>query len=275
MVAIAEATEVAGAADLGTATPAQLKKAWDLVSQTANLPVEELARLIAGEAGVPVADFDTAGPLAHLVLPAEVAWRRRVVPLSCDERELVVATSDPLAREAAREVSLIAGREVRLRVAPPAAIEMALRSTYGKDPGGSSSPQPPERVKPGGPHILVVDDEAGARALFRSILEKAGFRVSVASDGQQAIDALSGRHDFDLVTLDYWMDKMNGLRVLQHVRSAGDTKRLPVIMVTGAGDRRIEMSLFEAGADDFIHKPIDAALFLLRIQAVIRRRQMR
>jgi DNA-binding response OmpR family regulator len=70
------------------------------------------------------------------------------------------------------------------------------------------------------------------------------------------------------------MDKMNGLRVLQRIRSTGELRHMPVIMVTGADDRRIEMSLFEAGADDFIVKPIDGPLFMLRIQAVLRRRQL-
>jgi DNA-binding response OmpR family regulator len=120
-----------------------------------------------------------------------------------------------------------------------------------------------------------VDDEAGVRALFRSILEEAGFRVSLARDGVEAMEILGRGERFDLITLDYFMDRMNGLKVLQQVRSKPALSMLPVIMVTGADDRRIEMSLFEAGADDFVVKPIDAPLFILRIQAALRRRQLR
>jgi DNA-binding response OmpR family regulator len=121
--------------------------------------------------------------------------------------------------------------------------------------------------------VLVVDDEAGQRALFRSILEEGGCRVTVARDGSEAVSLLRGDTRFDLVTLDYWMDKMNGLRVLQQIRSDASLAAMPVIMVTGADDRRIEMSLFEAGADDYVAKPVDAPLFMLRIQAVLRRRR--
>ena len=96
--------------------------------------------------------------------------------------------------------------------------------------------------------------------------------MTLAKDGAEALEKLQTDSGFDLMTLDYWMDKMNGLRVLQGVRTKSSVRDLPVIMVTGAGDRRIEMSLFEAGADDFISKPIDPPLFLLRIKAVLRRR---
>ena len=98
---------------------------------------------------------------------------------------------------------------------------------------------------------------------------------TLATDGPEAIRMLEGDDSVDLITLDYWMNEMNGLRVLQQVRARHELDDTPVIMVTGAEDRRIEMSLFEAGADDFIVKPIDAPLFILRIQAALRRRQLR
>ena len=63
--------------------------------------------------------------------------------------------------------------------------------------------------------------------------------------------------------------------LLQHIRAHPTASDMPVIMVTGSGDRQIEMSLFEAGADDYVAKPIDGALFALRIRAVLRRRQVR
>lgn len=122
---------------------------------------------------------------------------------------------------------------------------------------------------------MVAVAEAGGRALSRSVLESTGFRVTLARNGAEAIELLAGPDSFDLMTLDYLMDRMNGLRVLQSVRANPRHRDLPVIMVTGADDRRIEMSLFEAGADDFVVKPIDAPLFTLRIQAVLRRRQLR
>jgi len=276
MVAIAEAAAVAGSSELDQATAAQLTKAWDLVAGAADVTVDELAGRIAREAGLKTADFGSADPYAPLVLPGGLAWRRMMYPLRCSDAELVVATSDPLSRDAKREVAMLAGRSVTLEVSPPGAVAAALERTYGPRPrDGSAKLPPPDKVKPGGPHVLVVDDEPGTRALIKSILDEAGFGVTLATDGPDAIRMLSARHDYDLVTLDYWMDQMNGLRVLQQVRAQSSRRDVPIIMVTGAEDRRIAMSLFEAGADDFINKPIDPPLFLLRLQAVMRRRSMR
>lgn len=274
MVALAEAAEVAGASDLDSATAAQTSKAWDLVRETASLTSEEVAGQIAKQAGTEVADLEGADGRAAVLIPAEVAHRRNVLPLSCSDREVRVATANPFSQEARREIAGLTGRKVAFAIAAPGDLAVAVQKAYGdrpegEPPGAADSSAP----APGGPHVLVVDDEAGQRALFRSVLEEAGYRVTIAKDGNEALTVLRSGAKFDLVTLDYWMDKMNGLRVLQQVRSDASLKTLPVIMVTGADDRRIEMSLFEAGADDFVAKPVDAPLFLLRIQAVLRRRR--
>lgn len=276
MVAITEAAVVAGASELDTATPEQLAHAWEIVAQTADITVEELTAKVAAEAGLTVAHLGNPDPVAVGIVPAEVAHRRQVVPVRYSNRELTVATSNPLSVDVKRELADIVGRDVVLKVAEPSAVAEAVLTAYGEAEGGEGGRVPaPEQHRPGGPHVLVVDDEAGQRALFRSVLEKAGYRVTVASDGPEAIAVMEERDDVDLVTLDYWMDKMNGLRVLTFLREMPGKSDVPIVMVTGAGDRRIEMSLFEAGADDFISKPIDAPLFLLRIQAVLRRRQLR
>lgn len=276
LVAIAEAAEVAGARDLDTATPEQLSKAWGLVRKTAGLSLEELEERIAQQASLRVADLAAADSRAKVLVPSEVAHRRSVLPLRCDERQIVVATSNPLNQGAKREVASISGRTVVFEVSAPNSLSTAIDSAYGPVTIADLDAAPGPDAAPGqptGPHILVVDDEAGQRALFRSVLEEAGYRVHVANDGPAAVELLDKDPSYDLVTLDYWMDKMNGLRVLQHIRSRDATRHKPVIMVTGADDRQIEMSLFEAGADDFIAKPIDAPLFVLRVQAVLRRRR--
>ena len=274
MVAVAEAAEVAGAPNLDGASTEQMVKAWGLVQRAAEISLKELKEGIAQQAGVPVARLDEADPRAEVLLPAEVAHRRTLLPMECTEREVAVATANPFSQEARREVAALTGRAVRFRVAAPSELDGAVRAAYGATRTGErlfrgSFDMPGDRS---GPHVLVVDDEAGQRELFRSVLEGDGYRVTVARDGASAVSMLGEDHDFDLVTLDYWMDKMNGLRVLQQMRSDKRTRDLPVIMVTGAGDRRIEMSLFEAGADDFIAKPVDPALFRLRVQAVLRRK---
>lgn len=265
-----------GVHDMDRATGDELTRAWGLVRQSAGLAPAELAARIAEDAHVPVADLGAADHRASILLPESVAYRRTLLPLSCTEREITVATANPLSQESRRAVAEVTGRTTSFAVAPPSEITAAIVKVYGPhvaDPEADAEAEVPPAA-PEGPHILVVDDEAGQRALLRSILEEAGFRVDLAQDGPTAVKMLEGDPTYDLVTLDYWMDRMNGLRVLQHIRAHPGASNMPVIMVTGSGDRQIEMSLFEAGADDYVAKPIDGPLFALRIRAVLRRRQI-
>ncbi|MDH3270948.1 MAG: response regulator [Gemmatimonadota bacterium] len=271
MVAITEAAEVAGAPDLDSATVEQMGRAWDLVGRAASFSLPELAAAVAHQARLPVARLDAADRRAEILIPAEVAHRRNVLPLGCSGREVDVATANPLSQEAKREIAKLTGRVVRFQLAEPRELNAAVEAAYGPA-DRTMGPGHLDASPNTGPHVLVVDDEAGQRELFRSVLEEDGYRVTVAKDGPTAMQFLRAE-PFDLMTLDYWMDKMNGLRVLQSVRAEKEIGEVPVIMVTGAEDRRIEMSLFEAGADDFIAKPIDPPLFLLRVQAVLRRRR--
>lgn len=278
LVALAEAVAVTGASDVDTATAAQMTQAWGLVRQTAELSDEDLAKSIAEQAELGVADLDAGDERTAVLIPSEVAHRRNLLPLRCDDTHVWVATGNPLSQDARREVAELTGRTVVFEVAPPGGLAERVDAVYGsmsEEELARSASAPRVTERPKGPHVLVVDDEVGQRTLFRSVLEEAGYRVDVAEDGPAAVELLSGDPSYDLITLDYWMDKMNGLRVLQHIRSDREIGDMPVIMVTGANDRQIEMSLFEAGADDYIAKPIDAPLFVLRIQAVLRRRGYR
>lgn len=275
MAAVAEAAEMLSISDLDRATGDDLTRAWGLVRKSADVTLEELTAGIARDTHLEVASLDDADAGAATLLPGSVAHRTNLLPMSCTDREITVATANPLGQEARREVAELSGRAVTFVVAPPNDIASRIATVYGPRPESDAdeADDPPQGPRaPGGPHILVVDDEAGQRALARSLLEEAGFRVDLAKDGPTAVTMLEGDATYALVTLDYWMDRMNGLRVLQHIRSHPTASNMPIIMVTGADDRQIEMSLFEAGADDYIAKPIDGPLFVLRVRAVLRRR---
>jgi CheY-like chemotaxis protein len=274
MVAVAEAADLAHVPELEKATAEQMTRAWGLVRKAAGISPADLAERIAGEAHLDVAELRRADARASALIPAAVARRRNVLPLRCSDREIRVATANPLNQAARRQINGLTGRTVVFEVAPPEEISAAITGTYGPAAPGEGEPADVEIPLPKGPHILVVDDEAGQRALVRSVLEEAGFRVDVAPDGPSAVEMMERDPSYDLVALDYWMDRMNGLRVLQLLRASAGTASMPVIMVTGAGDRQIEMSLFEAGADDYISKPIDGPLFVLRVKAVLRRRRL-
>ena len=115
--------------------------------------------------------------------------------------------------------------------------------------------------------ILVVDDERNIVDLLRLYLEKEGFAVVAAFDGEQALD-LHARHEPDLVILDLMLPKRDGFEVCCEIRRRGDT---PVIMLTARGDDVDSIVGLELGADDYVTKPFNPRALVARVKAVLRR----
>jgi diguanylate cyclase (GGDEF)-like protein len=116
--------------------------------------------------------------------------------------------------------------------------------------------------------VLIADDDRSALMLMEAALRVAGFAVTMASDGEQAI-AVFRRERFDLVMLDIDMPGRNGLDVCRDIRrEAGDL--LPIVMVTGMDDVDSVDAAYQAGATDFISKPISWALIAHRVRYVLR-----
>ncbi|HAR45815.1 MAG: two-component system response regulator [Nitrospirae bacterium GWC2_57_13] len=101
--------------------------------------------------------------------------------------------------------------------------------------------------------ILVVDDEAGARELFQSILTDEGYEVALAVNGEEAL-ALFKNGAFDLVVTDIKMPVMDGLQLLQEIRNTGS--KIDVIMVTAYGEVESYLKAMSLGAAEYINKPI-------------------
>ncbi len=115
--------------------------------------------------------------------------------------------------------------------------------------------------------ILVVDDDENICDLLRLYLEKDGYTVKIANDGEQALEAFE---EFapDLMLLDIMMPKIDGFKVLEEVRKRS---AIPVIMVTAKGESFDKLQGFNLGTDDYIVKPFDAKEVLARIKAILRR----
>jgi DNA-binding response OmpR family regulator len=119
--------------------------------------------------------------------------------------------------------------------------------------------------------ILVVDDEPQIVRLVRSYLEKAGFRVVTASDGEQAIYV--ARHEKpDLAVLDILMPRMDGLEFTRRIRREQD---IPIIMLTARAEETDRIVGLELGADDYVTKPFSPRELVARVRAVLRRVQAR
>ena len=117
-------------------------------------------------------------------------------------------------------------------------------------------------------HILVVDDDKNTRLLFRAVLEDAGYTVSAAANGEEALAVLDREH-VDLVVLDVMMPKLDGYEFTRILRKTDNN--LPILMVSAKQLPEDKHRGFLAGTDDYMTKPIDEEEMLFRIKALLRR----
>ncbi len=128
-----------------------------------------------------------------------------------------------------------------------------------------------DQVEPG--RILLVEDNESNRALLARRLEKAGHTVVQASDGQEALDALAREEGFDLVLLDLMMPGINGFEILMRIKRNPSLRYLPVIMISALREMGSIVRCIEAGADDYLPKPVNNTLLFARLDASLARKQ--
>jgi two-component system, sensor histidine kinase and response regulator len=117
----------------------------------------------------------------------------------------------------------------------------------------------------GRPLVLVVDDEPKNVELLTDLLESRNYRVCQAADGEQGL-ALARAQLPDVVLLDVMMPRLNGFEVCRRLKAEQKTAMIPVLMVTALDARQDRIAGIDAGANDFIHKPIDSADLMLRVR---------
>jgi two-component system phosphate regulon response regulator PhoB len=120
------------------------------------------------------------------------------------------------------------------------------------------------------PTILVVEDEAPLLTLLRYNLERQGFRVEEAGDGEEALLRVAEARP-DLVLLDWMLPALSGLEVCRQLRRRPATRDLPIIMVTARSENQDAIRALDTGADDYISKPFGMDALLARIRALLRR----
>ena len=124
--------------------------------------------------------------------------------------------------------------------------------------------------------ILVVDDDAMSRRVLAQLLSAAGYNCRVSNDGSEALETIHARPP-SLLLLDFDMPGLNGAEVLRRLRSDEDpaVAQIPAIMLTAHGSDQSEVSCLQAGADDFVTKPVNASVLRARIETQLRLRSMR
>jgi two-component system phosphate regulon response regulator PhoB len=121
-----------------------------------------------------------------------------------------------------------------------------------------------------GPYVLVVEDEEALATLLKYNLEKEGYRVSVAGDGEEAL-MMAEEAPPDLVLLDWMLPKVPGIEVCRRLRLRTDARNTPIVMLTARGDEGDRIRGLDMGADDYVSKPFSVSELLARLRAVMRR----
>src|SRR4051794_22730835 len=129
--------------------------------------------------------------------------------------------------------------------------------------------QPPANK---GPLILVADDSRDARRNLQKLLEFHGCQVSTASDGEEALQAVA-RQKPDLILMDVNMPRRDGFSVVQELKTRSETAHIPVILLTALTGPEATLRGLEAGADEFLSKPMDEYELLVRMGNLLRTKQ--
>jgi len=120
------------------------------------------------------------------------------------------------------------------------------------------------------PTVLVVEDEVALATMLRYNLEKQGFRVEEAADGQEALTRIAETQP-DLVLLDWMLPTLSGIEVCRQIRRRPATRDLPVIMLTARAEDQDAVRGLNTGVDDYVTKPFNMDTLLARMRALLRR----
>ena len=120
------------------------------------------------------------------------------------------------------------------------------------------------------PFILVIEDEEALSTLLEYNLDKEGFRVECAADGEEGLLRIEEEAP-DLILLDWMLPKVSGVEVCRQLRARAETRRTPILMLTARGEEADKVRGLDTGADDYVVKPFAMAELTARIRALLRR----
>ncbi|MGD2245915.1 MAG: sigma-54 dependent transcriptional regulator [Candidatus Aminicenantes bacterium] len=119
--------------------------------------------------------------------------------------------------------------------------------------------------------ILIIDDEAGIRSSLKGILEDENYTVKTTDSGEKGLDLIRGEN-FDLVLLDIWLPKMNGIEVLETIKK--NEENIQVVMITGHGSVEAAVKATKLGAFDFLEKPLSLAKVTVTVKNALKQKEL-
>jgi adenylate cyclase len=123
-------------------------------------------------------------------------------------------------------------------------------------------------------HILVVDDDPGIRRMFQQLLYSSGYRVSAAGSGEEALAYLDLITP-DLILMDVNLPGISGLEAIAMIKADSTKPFIPIVLITARDEQKLKVQGFDAGADDFLVKPVDLTELLARVRALLRLQRSR
>jgi class 3 adenylate cyclase len=123
------------------------------------------------------------------------------------------------------------------------------------------------------PRILIVDDNETNRDILRTRLSPHGFELMEASDGEQAL-SIAREHRPDLILLDVMMPKIDGIEVCHRLKADADLPFMAIVLVTAKADSKDVVAGLEAGADEYLTKPVDQAALVARVKSMLRMKEL-
>ena len=120
------------------------------------------------------------------------------------------------------------------------------------------------------PTVMIVEDEEALLTLLQYNLDKEGYKVITASDGEEAVLMIKETTP-DLVLIDWMLPSLSGIEICRRLRARDETRNLPIIMITARGEEGDRIRGLDTGADDYLTKPFSMTELLARVRAVMRR----
>jgi CheY-like chemotaxis protein len=237
------------------------------------MPERQAYRQLAEAAGLFFIDPTQIepSPLALRLVPGSLVRRHALLPLAVDDRNLTYITTRPFDAEAKNAVAFASGRKAVPTLSCASDLRSALARIHSATPGFERVPT--NAATTAKPVVLIADDEPITRALVQLLLDRDGYSVVEADNGERAVE-LATIHRPALMVMDLNMPQLNGYDAIAALRRTTEMDTTRIVVITAEDGPVVERHVLALGADDYIAKPFEPSVLTARIKALFARQRM-